>query len=312
MAVTKYIFRRGQTASSFAVPSDFVSLVSLEALGCGGFGDEGNNATFRFAGGGGGAYSKTLGSSITTPIVAGQIIYFSSPTTGQTTDSWINVNPLSFGVPPTSTSDGVLAKFGARGLINNAGAGGLASSGIGNVRYSGGNGGAGSTGSRNTAGGGGGAAGPNGGGGNGGAAFNTLNRGHGGGGGANVGANGGAGLTAQGGSGGTGGSGTAAGGTGGTAGSPSGTAGSSSSSGAGGGGGGFGASALNITTNSSGIYTYVAGATIGAGGAGGFSGTLGDGAGKGGNLGNRDGGSGWIIFTYLASDPPNGNFFFLF
>jgi len=324
MATTKYIFYQGAGYVNFIVPSDFGSLVSLEALGGGGAGFYGQPS--QLAGGGGGAYSKTLGSSVTVPIVAGvTTVYCLAPAAANSNElyfSWIAIGDDTG--RPTSTTYGVSAQFGSSTAINVGGAGGLASSGIGDIKYSGGTGGAGSTSSRGTAGGGGGAAGHQGNGGDGGAAYNLTNRGHGGGGGTNNGSAGSAGTSSAGGAGGSGGGGTAAGGAGGTSASPSGGFGFNSSSGAGGGGGGYGAAGLSTGgvgssyTLYSNAITGVGDVKIGAGGGGGYGGTLSPGAGRGGTnvfgagyLGT--GSDGWVLFTYLTADTvTKGNFFSVF
>jgi len=166
------VFQPGTAPGNFVVPSNFVSLVSIEAVGVGGGFSSGSG------GSSGGAYSKTNGSSITTPIVAGSTnVYYTVDGSG----SWLRIGTLA---APTSTTDGVLAQAGSGATSSVGASGGQASSGVGDVKFSGGNGGQGFVGSTYGVGGAGGAAGPNSAGGNGGAAYLLAQNQGGGGGGA--------------------------------------------------------------------------------------------------------------------------------
>ena len=153
----------------FAVPANWNSSAnSIECIGGGGSGSNSDDASDR-RGGGGGAYSRVNNLTLTpSSNVSYQIGNGSS--NGNGGDSWF-VN--------TST---LLAKGGTKPSGSSVGFGGLASAGVGDVKFSGGNGGNSSSG----AGGGGGAAGPNGNGGVGG----NGNQGGGGGGGNGGGTNG--------------------------------------------------------------------------------------------------------------------------
>jgi len=199
----KSVVFQNNTSGSFVLPSDFVSIDTLEAVGIGGSGASAITAT-NGGGGGGGSYAKTFGSSISPslPLLAGSTVvyYRSSTTVGGGLSSWLRIGTNS---APSSTSDGVLAVAGSNAVTNTGGAGGSSASNVGDIKYSGGTGGAGWTSSRYNGGGGGGGAGPNGAGSNGGAGFNTAaNRGGGGGGSTNNNAApGGNGLTDRGGNG---------------------------------------------------------------------------------------------------------------
>jgi len=271
----------GGTSGSFTVPADFVSLVSLEAVGRGGAGYEVVAATGG-GGGGGGAYSKTNSASVTASIVAGSTtVYYEI-----FTDPWLRIGTNS---APSSITDGVLAKSGNSSFSNTGASGGSAASGVGDTKYSGGTGGAGYTSSRYNSGGGGGSAGPSGGGGNGGAANNTTAyRGSGGGG--SIGSAGSAGSTSAGGAGGAG------FGTGGAGATSSTLAGAGTNGG--GSGGGYGSTSFYIKAtptnySANGIYNI-------SGGQGGGTTTsiFGGGGGAGGGA--------WVVvFTYVPTNDKN-------
>ena len=237
----KYIVVAGGSANiaapgSFTLPSDFGSLVSIEAFGSGGYN------TSIMGGSGGGGYSKTLGASVTAPMVAGStIVYYQSGgvafqifgcccsyTPGTETPSWIRIGTNS---APTSVTHGVLANSGknpASGTPNTGGLGGTTTGAVGDTIYAGGAGGN-RVGSSSAAGGGGGAGGPLGAGAAGGDTYNG-NGGGGGGGASNGGNAGSVGTLTAGGAGGT-----ITGGTGG-AGATTSTAGTNGTNGGGAGG----------------------------------------------------------------------------
>jgi len=140
---------------AYTIPADFPAGGTLQVECIGGGGSE--NA-------GGGGYSKT--NSIT-GLSAGQTVYIK---VGFSIDSWFNKAANS---APASTTNGCLAKAGSPNGTNSP-AGGQASAGIGDLKYSGGNGGLYlSSCPNNVMGGGGGAAGPNGNGASGGSAYGT-------------------------------------------------------------------------------------------------------------------------------------------
>jgi len=181
-------------SGSFTLPSDFSSIVSLEALGAGGA----PNTYFNYYGGNGaGAYSKTT-SSLTVSASPGTTVYYNADTRSNQGSSWIRVGTAG---PPTSATDGVKAESGKVASSATGVSGGLSSNGIGDVLYSGGSGGNGN--SSSNWGGNGGAAGAAGKGGSGGASYSGASgKGGGGSGGANNGSNGGAGTLTAGGAGG--------------------------------------------------------------------------------------------------------------
>lgn len=139
------------STGSFTIPSDFASLVSIEAIGAGANGAASTYSPIfggsNGAGGGGGAYAKITSLS---GLTAGGTLYCQVPA-ANSGDAWANITTNA---APTSTSDGVLAK-GASGSSR-----GASSTSVGTTKRDGGNAGNG--------GGGGGAGGPNGDGGNGG------------------------------------------------------------------------------------------------------------------------------------------------
>jgi len=159
-------------SGAYSIPGDFVSFISVEAVGAGGYGLNNNGSSTPSGGGGGGGYSK---STSVTGLTAGQTVYTQVSSGG---DTWFNTVANS---APTLSSQGVLAKAGSTATSSIGGLGGQAASGVGDgVKYSGGQGGSGATSSG--CGGGGGAAGPGGNGGNGGNGLNGTNLGAGGGG----------------------------------------------------------------------------------------------------------------------------------
>ena len=148
--VQKTVFIK--TSGSFTIPSDFASLVSIEAIGAGGNGAASTYVVFiggsNGAGGGGGAYAKN---DTLTGLTAGGTLYCNVPTTGGSAAAWAN---KTANTEPTSTADGVAARS-ASGSSR-----GTAASSVGTLTRDGGAG-------NSTYGGGGGAAGPNGSGGTG-------------------------------------------------------------------------------------------------------------------------------------------------
>jgi len=271
--------------TTFTIPADFASFISVEAFGAGGKG--GANATP--GGGGGGSYAK---STSVTGLSAGVICHYkaglasgtggSANTTGR---SWFSTSTGE----PTAVTNGVLAEPGLSGSTT-GGAGGATATSIGDVKFAGGTGGAGP--SAGAAGGGGGCANAGGVGGNGGLAYTPATpgtTGMGGGGGAasltHAGYNGGNGTSIAGGIGGNGGDNT-------------------SSFGSGSGGQGAG-----LTPGAS--FSYYNFGTYGPGGGGGGNGTVaqtpnyGFGAGGGGNGTGASGSAGGVIFTYNAYIAPN-------
>lgn len=289
------------TEQTWTIPSDFVSLIAVEAIG------SGSSSTVK-SGGGAGSYAS---SNSISGLVAGQTVYYR-----------IQVNTLG-GLAyfskttgnPTSTSNGVRAVSGTSSERN----GGTAAASLGTVTYSGGSGG--SSGVYTQGGGGGGAAGQGGAGANGGNA--GSNNGYGGaGGGASSG--GSVGLTSPS---------LTAGGAGGNSfsgygGGAGATVSSNAESGSfgGGGGGGCGQSTTLASTRRggnggmSGTWTDYLGNTVGPGGGGGGGGSANltsDGVlpGNAGGYGGGGGGSyvnttslkglgtqGIIVFTYNAPD----------
>jgi hypothetical protein len=252
------------SGTSWAVPSDWSNDNTIETIGGGGGGA--NPTTDDAGGGGGGAYSKIANLTLT---VGANIAYQIGSGGAHNTDggdTWFN------GASLATSSVGAKGGQGAAGL--SGGSGGAVASGIGTIKYSGGNGGT-PTNVNDGAAGGGGAGGPNGDGANGG---NSSGNGGGGGGGA------GGGLATAGSDSGFG----SSGGQGGTAqdGTAGGAANNSGSHGSGGGGGdvstagGPGGNGLEFDT------------THGAGGGGGGGGHSGNG-GAGGEYGGGAGGGGW-------------------
>jgi hypothetical protein len=308
------------SGTTYTIPADFVSFVSVEAIGAGA-------GSFRSAGaggGGGGAYSK---STSVTGLTAGGTAYVSigaggaagAPATSGG-DTWFNTT----NTPPSVTTTGVLAKGGTAATGTSGGNGGATGTGVGDLKNSGGSGGVGNA-TTFTKGGGGSAAGPvsttagnNGGtGGNGGI---TANFGSGGGAGAPVpsfGARDGRpGTVSAGGAGGNFSGQTA--GSGATSSLP---ANNTAPTNGAGGGGGFSSTNINGGVGSTGnFWTATAGGTAGPGGGGGGAGggsagtsaTGGAGALYGGGAGGSSasstgaasGGSGIVVFTYVSSDAP--------
>ncbi len=177
----KTVFITTPGTGTFTVPSDFVSLDSVEAIGGGGASSGGATT----GGGGGGAYAK---STTVTGLVANGLVFTNVGTAGSGTrgsgggDSWCNVVSNA---APTLDTQGVLAKGGG-GTTGSAGAAGGSSASCvpTSGAFSGGSGGTAS--GTSTHGGGGGAAGPGGVGGNGGAKSGSSGGGGGGGGGASL------------------------------------------------------------------------------------------------------------------------------
>jgi hypothetical protein len=140
------------TSTPYTIPSDFASLVSIEAFGSGGAAASGGI----LGGSGGGAYAKTTS---VTGLVAGGTAYVSIGISNE--DTWFNTVSNA---PPTTSAQGVLAKGGSAATSSTGALGGQASASVGDLKNSGGSGGNGAS----APGGGGGAGGPGGAGGNGG------------------------------------------------------------------------------------------------------------------------------------------------
>lgn len=324
----KVVFFNTPGTGSFVVPPDFLSFVSLEVLGAGQSGGSNN------AGGGAGAYSKST--SVSANIKQGSVLYYSIGLAGTdfifSVDTWVNVGTNA---APTLATQGALAKGGGFATTTSSG-GGAAASGVGDVRYSGGNGYIDNIGAGSGSAGGGGAAGPGGNGGDSsaGVANNGGNGGRGGGGGGATltgpGQAAGAASLTQGGAGGNNGSGIG-GGLGATS-----AINSTSGTGGGGGGGGFGGGLATYNIPGAGsngtIWTsthVVSGGTLspsiittgpggGGGGAGGSvtniaGGAGGLGAGGGGSYsltaGGGAGGNGIAVLTYNALANYNTNLY---
>ena len=320
----KFIVVNTTGSSSFTVPSDFSSLVSLEAVGAGGNGHTATSGAARYGGGGGGGYSKNTDFDASGLLAGSTIIYTSVAAAGVGTavSSYLS---LIGNVVPDNYAEGVLANSGGNAVTNTGGAGATTSLVIASPGFffGGGTGGAGTTSSRFNAGGGGGAGGPLGAGGNGGNGnTSAVNTGSGGGGGANNGTLGSSGTTTTSGNGGTGSSGAGAGGNGNSSTNTSGqTAGASGPSGGGGAGGGgfntFGSGGGGAVNNS--VYQI-------GGGQGGFTFARrpdqtilaypGSGGGGGPNSTFVLGGQGLVVFAYTPNPPlitsGNGNFFMFF
>ena len=126
---TKVVFIT--SSGAYTIPSDFGSLVSVEAIGSGGYTGISNNMS---GGGGGGAYAKSTG---VTGLVANGTAYAQvSSSSTSPSDSWFNA---SSNAAPSSSSQGVLAKAGGNSTTNStSGLAGSAASSIGTVTYSGG------------------------------------------------------------------------------------------------------------------------------------------------------------------------------
>jgi hypothetical protein len=282
------------STGSYTIPSDFVTLVSVEAIGAGA-GGKPSTSGIGGEGGGGGAYAS---SNAVTGITASGTVYVSTGIGGTSGvaggDTWFNA---ASNAAPTLTTQGALAKGGAIGAANVGGLGGSAAASVGTTKNSGGNGGASVAGAF---GGGGGAAGPSGVGAAGGSAT-SVNGGGGGGGGSNggsVGSNG----TTVGGNGGNGLGGTGAGAGGNNANGSPGTAGTGA-----GGGGGQGSTFIGGNGATGSVWTQTSdSATAGPGGGGGgtwYFGTTGGngglyGGGGGGAVTGGTGGGGIIVLTY--------------
>lgn len=271
------------SGTSYVIPSDYASLVSIECIGAGSLG----SLTY---GGGGGAYAKitslalTPGQSITIQVGTG------TTSTVTNNNTWFNGASLA------------ASSVGAQG--GGQPTGGAASSSVGTTKYSGGTG---ATTGANAYPSGGGSAGPNGNGGNAGTAASARAGGGGGGGGGSVGGNGVA--SGDGGAGGNNYLG-AGGGAGGASPTFNGSAGTA-------GGGGGGAGGVSITGGNGGAggagteYDPTHGSGGGGGGGAGTSGSrngagggLYGGGGGGGSAASGVGGAGLIIFTYVESVIP--------
>ncbi len=292
----------------WTVPGDWNNASNtVEAIGGGGSGVNGGGSGG--GGGGGGAYSLTRNVSL---LVGSTSAYSVGTATNDT--FFCNASAASCSAI-TSGSVIVGADGGASGSGTSGGAGGAASTGVGTIRYSGGDGGS-SAGSNKGGGGGGGTAGLNGAGKNGGAG---TNGGGGGGGGADAGSSTAGSASPPnntGGAGGTGPTGTAGGsggaasiaGTDGTVGAGNGGGGVDDTLHAGAGGAGGSGSEWD-STHGSGGGAGGSGADIGVstggnGGAGGLYGGGGGGAGATDGGGSATGGAGKqgiIVITYTSS-----------
>ena len=195
------IFITNTSQRIFRVPSNFLRLISIEAIGAGGNGFTAYNDVSAH-GGGGGAYARTTNVPV---LVANRECYINvgSAYDESGRDSWFNA---SINSRPANANQGVVAKGGNNGGPRSIGLGGQAGQSIGETRFSGGNGGRCSL--NLGASGGGGSAGPNGDGQVGGDTFTTnslfVPTSGGGGGGSNGGGRGGVGLIDAGGPGGGG------------------------------------------------------------------------------------------------------------
>lgn len=301
------------SGTSFTIPTDFGTLISVEAIGGGGAGGTGAG----YGGGGGGAYAK---STCVTGLSPGLSTYVSIGQGGGAgmsgTATWFNAVANT---APSTFTQGVLAQGGQVGTGSCGGAGGSAATSVGTQRWSGGSGGR--LFSIGSASGGGGAAGPNGTGGTGGRSFFGICHAGGGGGGS------GGTLSIAGSAGSQGGStnGGAGGGTGGGAGGVA-SAGSPGTAGSGGGGGGgAGTSSAGYAGGAGATGSYwicsaspsvTAGSGGGGGGAGyytastassGAGGLYGGGGGGTANSGTSPGAgaNGIIVFTYQVSGSAN-------
>lgn len=298
------------SGSTFTIPSDFGSLVSIEAIGSGA--GSFRNASAGGAGGGAYAFSNTVSGLIAgnTAFVSVGIGGVAGTTAGAGANSWFNVGSAA---APTLATQGVLARGGTAATTSSGGAGGLSASSIGNIVFAGGTGGAGNA-TSSLKGGGGGAGGPGGAGGTGGAASVTASQGAGGGGsGATLTAAGTAGQIGQASAGGAGGAST--GQTGGSGGISLSSPNVTPPANGGGGGGGF--TTINQNGGAGGTGTYWAatvGGTAGSGGGGGgsaaaTSATGGGGGAYGGGAGGSSvssvstssGGAGVLVFTYIPT-----------
>ena len=142
------VFLTSTTTSSWTVPANWNSSNNtIEVIGAGG-----GSQYIGSDGGGGGAYSKisnltlTPGASVSYQVGDGTV----TATTSSSRDTWF------------SSTATVLAKGGTKGGKSSPGSGGASTSGVGTLKYSGGNGGNYTSSGVYTGGGGGGAAGPNG------------------------------------------------------------------------------------------------------------------------------------------------------
>jgi len=149
---TPYVDYYLTEGSSWVVPQDWNDTENtIEVIGGGGGGE--------LAGGGGGAYSKIINVDLTPGTVLGYQAGSGGTSTNNGGDSWLcsgTSNCASIG-----GSAVIVGAKGGTGAIDEVGAlGGQASSGIGDVKYSGGTGGWYALGSGNSGGGGGGAGGP--------------------------------------------------------------------------------------------------------------------------------------------------------
>jgi hypothetical protein len=114
------------SGTSYTIPADFVSLVSVDCIGGGGAVAAGGG------GSGGGAFAS---SNAVTGLVASGTAFVRL---GAAADTWFNAASDS---APTLTTQGALAKAGSVNVTTTGGAGGQDASCVGTTRYSGGNGG---------------------------------------------------------------------------------------------------------------------------------------------------------------------------
>jgi len=304
---TKTVFITQTGFSTFTVPNDFGSLVSIEAIGSGAGSKQSNKAP----GSGGGAYAY---STTSTGLAPGKVLT-TFVGAGGSPGTVPSNGQASFVQDPLTGNVYVEADYGRYPLGTTvAGLGGSSANCIGTgPHYSGGNGGVGTTTYAKSGGGGAGGPGGNGGAGGIGTSLSSIGQYGGGGGGAggisgagSVGADGSS-VTLTGGNGGADGNGNA-GGTG--ANTDTSSVATSPITGGGGGGGGvfnYSPYQTGAAGGNSSIYTSVDGLSAGPGGGGGggagFNG-LGPGAGglygggAGGGLNGQFGANGIIIFTY--------------
>ncbi len=143
MAIKTIFITSGTT---FTIPSDFVSLVSVECLGAGGgIPSGGASSAFSKGGGGGGGYANTTN---ITGLAANGTAYVNvgagvTTTNGGTT--WFNG---ASNAAPTVSTQGALARGGGIGIVTsstgtdvNGGGGTFTGANIGSTIFTGGNGG---------------------------------------------------------------------------------------------------------------------------------------------------------------------------
>ena len=298
--VRKTVFITTTGTSTFTVPGDFLSLVSVEAIGGGAAGSITTGGTGG-GGGGGGAYARSTTMTGAGLVANGTTFY----SIGVAAESWFN--PTSNAAPTANLSSGATGVRAAAGTIGVSGAngaggpGGTVASSTGDLRYAGGSGGVGGPGPTSWGGAGGGAAGPGGAGGTGGTAILSAPNG------TNPGGGSGATLTVAGTNGQNGQTGGIHGNGGASAGQTGGVAGigtAQGGAGSNGGGGGGGGNGTTPSGGAGGAGTFWVqtsnGDRAGSGGGAGGSNALGGLYGGGSSAGQASGTQGIIIFTYNA------------